>query len=154
MNVIEKRLAELGIALPEATRPVANYVPWTRSGNQLFVAGQIPLAGGKPTATGKLGGGVSLGEGQAAARQCAINILAQIKAACGGDLGKVKQVLKLTGFVNCTPEFTEIPQVINGASDLMVAVFGEAGRHARTSVGAPTLPLNVPVEIDAIVELA
>jgi enamine deaminase RidA (YjgF/YER057c/UK114 family) len=154
MNVIEKRLADLGVTLPEATRPVANYVPWTRAGNELFVAGQIPLVGGKPMATGKLGAGVTLAEGQAAARQCAINILAQVRDACGGDLDRVRRVLKLNGFVNCTPEFGEIPQVINGASDLMVAVFGEAGKHARTSVGAPTLPLNVPVEIDAIVELA
>lgn len=154
MNVIEKRLADLGIMLPEPARPVANYVPWTRTGGLLFVAGQIPLAGGKPIAQGKLGGSVSLPQGQAAARQCAINIIAQVRDACGGDLGKVKQVLKLNGFVNCTAEFSEIPQVMNGASDLMVAVFGDAGKHARTSVGAPALPLDVPVEIDAIVEVA
>lgn len=147
------RLAELGISLPETPAPAGNYVPWVLSGNLLFISGQIPMAEGKLTQTGKLGESVSLEQGQAAARQCFINILAQVQAALGGDLDRVRQVVKLGGFVASAPGFTQHPSVINGASDLAVAVFGDAGRHSRAAVGVACLPLDCSVEIDAIFEV-
>jgi enamine deaminase RidA (YjgF/YER057c/UK114 family) len=149
---IDARLKELGLELPQATAP--NYVPYTVSGKLVTVSGQVSVRNGKPEFVGKLGAGISIAEGQQAAKLCALNILAHLKAACGGDLDKVKRVLRLGGFVNCTPEFTDMPQVVNGASDLMVAVFGEAGKHARAAVGVASLPLGVAVEVEATVELS
>jgi len=151
---IEARLKELGIDLPVAAAPAGNYVPYVVSGRLVFVAGQITLADGKPQFLGKLGREFAVEEGQRAARLCAINIVSQLKAACGGDLDRVVRIVKLGGFVNCVPEFTDQPKVINGASDLIVQIFGEAGKHARAAVGAPSLPLGVAVEIDAVAEIA
>lgn len=150
---IHKRLQELGITLPEPAAPVANYVPYIISGNLLSISGQIPIQGGKPAFTGTVGEGVSMEDACTAARICAINLIAQMNAACGGDLGKVRQIIKLGGFVNGTNGFAAQPTVINAASDLMVDVFGEKGRHSRSAVGVNGLPLNVPVEIDALVEI-
>jgi enamine deaminase RidA (YjgF/YER057c/UK114 family) len=151
---IEAKLKELGVELPAATAPVANYVPFTRAGNLVIVSGQISVRNGKAEYVGKLGREITVSEGQQAARLCALNILAHLKTACDGDLDQVKRVLRLGGFVNCTPEFTEMPQVVNGASDLMVAVFGDAGKHARAAVGVGSLPLGVAVEVEAMFELA
>jgi len=151
---IEARLSELGIELPLASAPVANYVPFTRSGNLVIISGQISVRGGKAEYVGKLGREISIAEGQQAARLCALNILAHLKTACSGDLDSVKRVLRLGGFVNCTPEFTDMPQVVNGASDLMVAVFGDIGKHARAAVGVSSLPLGVAVEVEAMFEIA
>lgn len=154
MNAIDKRLADLGIELPVPAKPVANYVGYVQSGNLVFTAGQITMKAGKVEYQGKVGKEFTVEEGAAAARLCAINIIAQVKDACGGDLTRVKRVVKLVGFVNCPVEFADHPKVINGASDLMVEVFGEAGKHARSAVGAGSLPLNVAVEVEAIVEIA
>jgi enamine deaminase RidA (YjgF/YER057c/UK114 family) len=151
---IEARLKELGIELPQANAPVANYVPYTISGNVIVVSGQISVRGGKPEFVGKLGAGITIAEGQQAAKLCALNVIAHLKNACGGDLDRVKRVLRLGGFVNCTPDFIEMPQVINGASDMMVEVFGDAGKHARAAVGVSSLPFGVAVEVEAMVELA
>jgi enamine deaminase RidA (YjgF/YER057c/UK114 family) len=153
MSVIEARLQELGIALPAPPKPVASYVPYTISGNLVFISGQVPIADGAVKYVAKLGadGGVEIG--QAAAQLCAINLLAQLKAACGGDLDKVVRCLKLGVFVNATPDFTQQPEVANGASDLIAAVFGEAGKHARAAVGVGSLPRGVAVEVDAIFEI-
>lgn len=150
---IETRLAELGITLPDPAAPVANYVPFVISGNLAHISGQIS-ADGSGLIKGKLGADLTVEQGAAAARACAISLLAQVKKACGGDLGRVVRLVKLTGFVNSTPDFTDQPKVINGASDLMVAVLGDAGRHARSAVSAAALPLGVAVEIDAIFEIA
>ena len=150
---IDARLAELGIELPQAAAPAANYVPFTRTGNLVFISGQGPFRDGAFEYLGRVGEDLSLEEAQQAARLVGLNIIAQMKAACDGDLDRVVRVLKLGGFVNSTPDFTDQPKVVNGASDLMVEVFGEAGRHARFAVGAPTLPLGFSVEIDAIVEI-
>ena len=151
---VDARLAELGIEVPEAAAPVANYVGYVRSGDLVFVSGQVPLVDGAFKFQGKVGAEFSVEEGQEAARICAINIIAQLKAACGGDLDRVRRIVKLGGFVNSTPEFTDQPKVINGASDLMVAVFGDAGKHSRAAVSAGALPLGVAVEVDAIAEIA
>jgi len=151
---IDARLRELGIELPQASPPVANYVPYTISGNLVIVSGQISVWGGKPLCAGKLGRDVSIEDGERAARICALNILAHLKTACGGDLDRVKRVLRLGGFVNCTADFTEMPQVVNGASNVMVEVFGDAGKHARAAVGVASLPLGVSVEVEAMFELA
>ena len=151
---IDARLAELGIDVPEAAAPVANYVGFVQTGNLVFVSGQVTLKDGSPQYIGKLGDSISVEDGQAAARLCAINIIAQVKAACGGDLDRVQRVVKLGGFVNSTPDFTDQPKVINGASDLMVEVFGDKGRHARAAVSAGSLPLGVSVEVEAVVEIA
>ncbi len=151
---VDARLANLGIEVPEAAAPVANYVGYVRSGNLVFVSGQVPLVDGAFKFQGKVGAEFSVEEGQEAARICAINIIAQLKAACGGDLDRVRRIVKLGGFVNSTPEFTDQPKVINGASDLMVAVFGDAGKHTRAAVSAGALPLGVAVEVDAIAEIA
>lgn len=145
---VAARLTELGIVLPNPPAPVAAYVPSVRAGNLLFISGQIPSVAGKVQYTGKLGDTVNLADGQAAARLCAINLLAQAQAAVGLDA--VVRVVKLTGFVACVPEFTEHPQVINAASELLQTVFGESGRHARAAVGAPSLPLDSSVEIEAV----
>ncbi|NWG45021.1 MAG: RidA family protein [Alphaproteobacteria bacterium] len=150
---IDARLRQLGITLAAAPPPAANYVPFVVSGALVFIAGQVPFDGKGLPYRGKLGGGVSIEEGQAAARLCALNILAQLKAACGGDLDRVRACVKLGGFVNATPDFPDHPKVMNGASDLMVEVFGEAGRHARFAVGAPSLPFDVAVEVDAVFEI-
>ena len=150
---IEAKLKELGIELPAVTAPIANYVPFTRSGNLVVVSGQVSVRNGKPEFVGKLGREISVAEGQQAARLCALNILAHLRTACDGDLDRVKRVLRLGGFVNCTPDFTEMPQVVNGASDLMVAVFGDAGKHARAAVGVSSLPLGVSAEVEAMFEI-
>jgi enamine deaminase RidA (YjgF/YER057c/UK114 family) len=152
MTLIEQRLSELGLKLPEAPQPVANYVPFLVSGDQLFISGQIAKDTTGRVLTGTLGAGVSLEDGQDAARHSALNLLAQAKAALG-DLGRVVQVLRLTGFVASTPDFADQPKVINGASDLLVAVLGDAGRHTRSAVGVASLPLNACVEIDAILKI-
>ena len=151
---VEARLQELGITIPEAATPVANYVATVITGNLCFVSGQVTVEGGEFKHLGKLGAEISVDEGYQAARLCAINIVSQLKAACGGDLDRVKRVVKLIGFVNSTPDFTDQPKVINGASDLMVEVFGEAGKHARSAVSAGSLPLGVAVEVEATVEIA
>jgi len=144
---IEARLAELGITLPQAAAPVASYVPVVVDGRRAYLSGQLPFVDGQ-LVTGKLGATVTVEEGQAAARACGLMILAQLKAA--GLLERVEQVVKLGGFVASTPDFTEQPKVANGASDLMVQVFGDAGKHARSAVGVPVLPLDAAVEVDAI----
>ena len=150
-GTVEKKLAELGIVLPTPATPVANYIPFVRVGALLFVSGQICLdASGKLVAKGKLGDGVSVEDGQKAARACAT---AQVKAALG-DLDKVKQVARLGGFINSSPSFLEGPKVMNGASDLMVAVLGDKGRHARTTVGVAVLPADAAVEVEGIFEIA
>jgi enamine deaminase RidA (YjgF/YER057c/UK114 family) len=149
----EKRLAELGITLAPAPAAVANYVPFVRSGNLVFVSGQLPLKDGKLAFVGKLGAELGIEEGATAARLCAINIIAQAKAACDGDLDRLRRVVKITGFVASTPDFINQPKVINGASDLLVEVFGDVGRHARAAVGAPSLPLDAAVEIEAVLEI-
>jgi enamine deaminase RidA (YjgF/YER057c/UK114 family) len=153
-GTIETRLKELGITLPQASAPVANYVPFTLSGKLVVVSGQVSVKDGKPEFVGKLGREISISDGQQAARLCALNILAHLQIACGGDLDRVTRVLRLGGFVNCTADFTNMPQVVNGASDLMVEVFGDAGRHARAAVGVNSLPLGVAVEVEAMFELA
>lgn len=151
-GTIEARLAELGIELPAAPNPVANYVPYVVSGNLLLISGQISKAADGTVVTGTLGRDVSIEAGQAAARLCALNILAQAKAALG-NLNRVGQVLRLTGFVNATPEFTDHPKIVNGASDLMVEVLGDKGRHTRAAVGVSSLPLGSAVEVDAIIAI-
>lgn len=155
MNAIEQTLKDLDLVLPEAAAPVANYVPYVVSGNLVFISGQISKIG-NDVVRGRLGEDLSVEEGQRGAKLSALNLIAQMKAACGGDLSRVKQVVKLGGFVQATGSQAtdaKIPQVINGCSDVMVAVFGDAGRHARFAVSAPSLPLDVAVEIDAIIEI-
>ena len=153
-GAIEKRLSELGIELPKAAAPAANYIPFVVSGNLVFVSGQITLLDGEIKYKGKIGEGLSVDDGYQAARICALNLIAQVKEAAGGDLDRVKQVVKLGGFVNSASDFTDQPEVINGASDLMVEVFGDAGRHARFAVSAGALPRNGAVEVDGVFELA
>ncbi|WP_203293374.1 RidA family protein [Maricaulis parjimensis] len=153
MSAIETRLSELGITLPEPVAPVANYVPFVQTGSQVFISGQVSIAP-DGLVKGTLGSDMDVAAGQAAARLCGINLIAQLKAACGGDLSRLKRVVKLGGFVAAVPGFTDIPQVINGCSDLMVDVFGDAGRHARSAVSCPVLPLGAAVEVDGIFEIA
>jgi enamine deaminase RidA (YjgF/YER057c/UK114 family) len=153
MGNIDKRLQQLGIAIPEPAAPVANYVGWVRAGNMVFTSGQVPFKEGKFHFQGKVGGDISLEQGQQAARMCAINVIAQIKVACDGNLDRVRRVVKLVVFVNGTPEFTDQPKVANGASDLMVELFGDKGKHARSAVGAGSLPLNVSVEVEGVFEV-
>ena len=153
MGTIDARLLELDIILPEPMTPVGSYVGFVESDGLIFISGQISKAG-DDLIEGKVGADLSVEEGQNAARICGLNILAQLKLACGGDLDRVQKCVRLGGFVNCGPEFTDHPKVINGASDLMFDVFGDNGRHARAAVGAPSLPLNVAVEIDAVFKLA
>ena len=147
---IDRKLDELGLALPPAAAPVASYVPVVEAGGLLHVSGQLPFRDGA-VVTGRLGGGTSLEEGQEAARACGLMVVAQVKAALGGDLSRVTRIVKLGVFVNSAPDFTDQPKVANGASDLMVALFGEAGRHARAAVGVAALPLGAAVEVDAII---
>jgi enamine deaminase RidA (YjgF/YER057c/UK114 family) len=150
---IEARLKALNIALPELAAPIANYVPFLHLGNLLFISGQLPLRDGKVTVAGKLGAGVDLAQGEDAARLCALNILAQAKTALR-DLDRIVQLLRLNGFVNSAPDFTDHPKVINGASNLMVDVLGDKGRHTRIAIGCPSLPLGAAVEIDAVFAIA
>jgi enamine deaminase RidA (YjgF/YER057c/UK114 family) len=153
-GTIEKKLADLGLTLPSPRSPVANYVPFVLSGKLLTVSGQICFgADGKVVAAGQLGAGVSIEDGQKAARACAINLLAQVKAALG-DLDRVTRVVRLGGFINSAPGFTDGPKVMNGASDLMVEVFGDKGRHARTTVGVSALPADAAIEVDGVFEVA
>jgi enamine deaminase RidA (YjgF/YER057c/UK114 family) len=153
-GTIEKKLADLGLTLPSPRSPVANYVPFVLSGKLLTVSGQICFgADGKVVAAGQLGAGVSIEDGQKAARACAINLLAQVKAALG-DLDRVARVVRLGGFINSAPGFTDGPKVMNGASDLMVEVFGDKGRHARTTVGVSALPADAAIEVDGVFEVA
>jgi enamine deaminase RidA (YjgF/YER057c/UK114 family) len=151
-GAIDARLAELGATLPDAPAPAANYVPWVRSGSLVFVSGQISQ-GPDGMICGVLGENMSVEEGAVAAKHCALSLLAQLKAACGGDLDRVARVVKLTGFVNSGAGFTDQPKVVNGCSDFLVAVFGDKGRHARSAVGA-ALPFGVAVEIEGIFEVA
>lgn len=153
-GTIDDRLRAAGVELPEAAAPAANYVPYAQFGNLLQTSGQLPLDAGKLAVSGKLGGNVSLEDGQRAARLCAINVLAQAKAALGGDLGRVKRLLKLTVFVAGDASFTEHHKVANGASDFLVEILGDAGRHARSAVGVPALPLDAAVEVEALFEVA
>ena len=153
MGLIDKRLAELGIVLPTPAKPIANYVPWVRTGNLVFISGQGAVRDGKIEYTGKVGDTLSIEDAIASARLAAINVIAHLRDACGGDLDRVIRIVKLQGFVNCTPTFGEQPKIINGASDLMVEVFGGKGRHARSAVGAPALPFNLSVEVEAIAEI-
>jgi len=150
---IDARLKELGIILPAAPAPRANYVPWVITGNLVFIAGQVSRLGDDGV-YGKLGAGLGIAEGQKAARWCALNILAHLKVACGGDLDRVKRAVKLGGFVNGAPDFPDSPTVVNGCSDLLFEIFGEAGRHARFAISVSSLPANTAVEIDAIFEIA
>jgi enamine deaminase RidA (YjgF/YER057c/UK114 family) len=152
-GIYEKKLAEKGIKLPDAPAPAANYVPYVLVGNILYVSGQISQ-NANGLILGKLGESMTIDQGTDAAKFCAINLLAQVKSACAGDLDKLVRVIKLTGFVNSMPDFTQQPQVINGASDLMGDVLGEAGKHARVAVSASSLPLGVAVEIDGIFQIA
>jgi enamine deaminase RidA (YjgF/YER057c/UK114 family) len=152
---IDARLAELGIELPAPSSPAANYVPYVVSGNLIFVSGQIPVLAGDLPFVGCVGDTMSVDDGYQAARLCALNIIAQARVACDGDLDRVKRIVKLGGFVNSPAEFSDHPKIINGASDLMVEIFGESiGQHARFAVGAPALPLGVAVEVDAVIEMA
>ncbi len=153
MSSIEDNLARLGITLPAAAAPAANYVPFARSGNLLFTAGQLPFRNGKLSATGLLGRDLTTAEGREAAKWCAVNILAQARVALG-DLSAIARIVKISVFVASTADFTEQHLVANGASDLLVEVLGEAGRHARSAVGMASLPLNAAVEIEAIIEVA
>jgi enamine deaminase RidA (YjgF/YER057c/UK114 family) len=151
---VEARLKELNIVLPTPPSPVASYVPYVISGKNVFVSGQVTLTPEGLKYVGTVGKELSLEDGKAAARLCALNAIAQAKAACGGDLERVKRIVKLTVFVNAIPGFAQHPEVANGASDLFVEVFGDAGRHARSAVGAVSLPRNVATEVEAILEIA
>jgi enamine deaminase RidA (YjgF/YER057c/UK114 family) len=150
---VEERLAEMGLELPDAPAPAANYVPWVRTGTLVHVSGQLPNRDGT-LMVGKLGADANWEEGAVAARACALALLAQAKAACEGDLSRLKRVVKLVGFVNSTPDFNDQPKVVNGASDLMAEVLQDAGRHARSAVSAASLPFGVMVEIEGIFEIA
>ncbi|WP_372618129.1 RidA family protein [Falsiroseomonas sp.] len=152
-GTIEAKLAELGITLPAVAAPMANYIGYNLVGKLVVVSGQIPLVDGKIAVTGKVGGWVGIEQGQQAARICFINLLAQVKAAAGGDLDKVKRVVRLGGFIASPPDFTQHALVMNGASDLAVAVFGDKGRHARTTIGVPALPGDAAVEVEGMFEL-
>lgn len=151
-DTIEKRLASLGVTIPTAAAPAANYVSYVQSGNLLFTAGQLPLKDGKFTTSGLLGRDVSVEDAQEAAKWCAINILSQAQAALG-DLARIKRLVKITVFVASTPDFTEQHIVANGASNFLAEVLGDAGKHARSAVGVASLPLNAPVEVEAILEI-
>ncbi len=152
MNIVES-LKKLGYDLPAVAAPAANYVPYAISGKHIFISGQIPFLNGQKMHVGKVGDSLTLEQGIEAAKACALNILAQADAAVGGDWGKIKRLVKLGGFVNCVPDFVDHPKVVNGASDLIVGVLGDMGKHTRFAVGAPSLPLGVAVEIEALFEL-
>jgi enamine deaminase RidA (YjgF/YER057c/UK114 family) len=151
---IDAKLKDLGITLPKAAAPVANYVPYVISGNLVFISGQVTVGPNGLEYVGIVGKEISVEDAKSAAKLCAMNLVAQLREACGGDLDRVKRCVKLTGFVNAVPGFDKHPEVINGASDFMVQVFGDAGKHARAAVGAGSLPRNVSVEVDAIFEIA
>ncbi len=153
MSDIEAKLHEMGLELPEAAMPAANYVPTMQTGNQLVVSRQLPMRGGKPHFVGKVGENVSLEDAQECAKLCGLNILAQSKLALGGDLGKIAKLVRLGIFVNATANYTDHPKVANGVSDLMVALLGDAGKHARAAVGVSGLPFGVAVEVEATFEL-
>jgi len=150
---IEQVLKQKGITLPEPSAPIANYVPYVIAGDLLHISGQGPMHNGKFMFSGKVGSDLFVPEGQMAARQAALNVIAQAKVALDGDLDRILRIVKLGGYVNCTADFTEHPLVINGASNLMVEIFGDHGKHARTAIGVPSLPLNISVEIDAVIEI-
>jgi enamine deaminase RidA (YjgF/YER057c/UK114 family) len=152
MSQVEDRLASLGVTLPQPNPPVANYVPFVRSGDLVHISGQVSVDAGGGV-RGTVGQDVDLEAAKAAARLCGINLIAQMKAACDGDLSRVVRVVKLGGFVQAGPDFFDIPQVVNGASDLMVEAFGDAGKHARSAVGVYRLPLNFAVEVDAVIQV-
>ncbi len=152
MSTPEERLAELGLAVPEVAAPVAAYIPAVRSGNHVFTSGQLPMQSGQLMATGKVGGEVSQKEAVACARQCGLNALAAVRAELG-DLSAVKRIVKVVAYVASTPDFTGQPLVANGVSELLGEVFGDAGRHARSAVGVPVLPLDAPVEVELVVEV-
>jgi enamine deaminase RidA (YjgF/YER057c/UK114 family) len=152
--MIDKRLEQLGISLPSPPAPVASYIPYVTTGNLVFISGQVTLAADGLKYVGVVGKDLSLEDGRAAARLCAINVLAQLKGAASGDLDRVRRCVKLGVFINAIPEFTQHPEVANGASDLIQDVFGETGRHARAAVGAGSLPRNVAVEVEAVFEIA
>jgi enamine deaminase RidA (YjgF/YER057c/UK114 family) len=151
---IDARLKELGIALPTPPAPVASYVPFVISGKQVFISGQVTIAADGLKYVGTVGKEITLDDAKAAARLCAINVIAQVKAACDGDLDRVKRCVKVGVFVNAVPGFAQHPEIANGASDLFVEVFGDAGKHARAAVGAGSLPRNVATEVEAVFELA
>ena len=151
---IDARLLELGIELPDAPAPVASYVPFVITGPLVFISGQVTMWNGELKFIGRLGEGIALEEGREAARICGLNLIAQVRAACDGDLDRVKRCVKLTIYVNSTNDFTDQPKVANGASDLMSEVFGDAGRHARAAIGVNTLPLGCAVEAEAVFEIA
>jgi enamine deaminase RidA (YjgF/YER057c/UK114 family) len=153
MTKIDQRLAELGISLPTPMAPVAAYVPVVRTGNLLFVSGQLPMQDGVLASTGKLGRDVALETATLAAELCAVNLIAQVRAACDGDLDRVVRVVRLGGYIASTPDFTDQHKVMNGASSLMERVFGDAGRHVRTTIGVPSLPLNAVVEVEGLFEV-
>lgn len=153
-GTVDGRLKDLGIEIPTPAAPAANYIPFVKSGNLVFVSGQIPLVAGKIEGVGKVGKDFTTEQAKAIARICAINLIAQAKAACDGDLDRVARVVKVGGFVNCVDGYTEQPEVINGASDLMVAAFGDKGRHSRFAVGTNALPRGVAVEVEAVFEIA
>jgi enamine deaminase RidA (YjgF/YER057c/UK114 family) len=153
MSKIDTRLKELGLELPQPAKPVANYMGWVRTGHLVYTAGQVTFKDGKIEYQGKVGSDIGVEEAAKAARLCAINILAQVREACGGDLDRVRRCVKIIGFVNAVPDFTDHPKVINGASDLLVEVLGEKGKHARSAVGSGSLPANVAVEVEGIFEV-
>lgn len=153
-GTVETRLKEKGVELPAAPAPAANYVPFVVSGSLLFISGQVPVENGRLSFVGTLGKDFGIEQGKAAARLCAINILAQAKAALGGDLDRIKRCVRVGGFVRSSDDFTGQPEVVNGASDLMVEAFGEAGKHARAAVGTNALPRGVAVEVEAVFEIA
>ncbi len=150
---IADRLVQLGIELPDAPNPVANYQPYVVSGKLVFMSGQVTIWNGEMKFQGKIGRDLTVEQGYQAARMCGLNLIAQVRAACGGDLDRVKRVVRLGAFVNCVEDFEEHPKVVNGASDLMAEVFGDAGRCTRTNAGVPSLPLGFAVEIDGIFEI-
>ncbi len=154
MSTVDERLTAEGITLPEAPAPAANYVPFVKTGNLVVISGQLPMADGKVQFLGTLGKDTDVDEGVKSARQCAINLIAQLKAACGGDLSKVTRVVRLGGFVAATPDFEQHPAVVNGASDLMAVIFGDQGAHARAAVGVASLPFGASVEVEGMFEVS
>ena len=152
-NDVDSKLKELNIQLDEASSPAGSYVPFVISNNLVFISGQLPFINGKLTIKGKVGDSVSLDDGIKMAEACAKALLSQLKSACGGNLNKVKRVVKLGGFVSSTPDFTDQPKVIKGASEMIVKIFGDKGKHSRFAVGTASLPLNVPVEIEGVFEI-
>jgi enamine deaminase RidA (YjgF/YER057c/UK114 family) len=154
MSQFEENIKKLGYTLPESVPPAASYVPYVVTGNLVVISGQLPMKDGKPQFIGTLGKDISLEEGQECARLCAINVLSHLKAACGGNLDKVVRCVRLGVFVTSTPDFTDQPKVANGASDMMLAIFGDKGKHARAAVGMAQLPFGVAVEVEAMFEIA